>query len=501
MSGREHLLIDIPEPATRMKVGLAALSEGFDGFSVGTDGHIWLTALDSSTFSAHSQGPLRVISTEDSLYTAAKAGVTAATTGGTTVAATGGVKIIAGYDAEPGLQSPDERITSPPSADDVSAGCDEVATAWGIADTVIAGLFNAKTLGLAMLSGPVTPRTLLDYGNVVSTMGFASNLAAMAVNCAGMAGAALPGVNVHAKGGINICTPAFCSIYGAAGLLFASPLSVQLFGAATTGIAGLASAGLSSLGKVDLASSKGITVEAGGKVEVTCKPGEVVLKGGGGTAVGQVVDDPDTTAQKLTTALSFKAATGMRLASPKGEVRLGRVQDDIPTETAASAMQSALSALGAAAQSGSASGILKNGARSVKAVPKALKDTQAPATDTTTTTALEVEGKGKAGFVATESITLSVGPWIISIDKDGVTLGMGTTQPPVGADGTAPAPTVDGAQIAMTSDELTATAGKLGGKLVMTSDAIEITSAPLDGAVKIESDAIAITDFSLVTFA
>ncbi len=498
MSTPQHLLIDVPSPPTTMKVGLHALSAGHDGFSVGTDGHVWLTALSASTFSAHSQGALRAISGEDSIYTAAKVGVTAATTGGATIAATGGVKIIAGYDAQPGLQSPDETITSPPSADDVSAGCDQVATAWGIADTVIAGLFNVKTLGLAALSGPVTARSFVDYGNVLATMGFASNLAAMATNAAGMAGASAPGVNIHAEGGINICTPAFCSMYGLAGLLFASPLNVQLFGAATTGIAGLASAGLSSLGKVDLASSKGVTVEAGGAVDVKCDPGEVLLGGGGGATVGQVVPDPDTTAQAVTTALTFDAAIGLRVHSPNGEVRLGRVAEDVPTETAVWALKAAVSALGS---STSASGAVKNGARSVAALPKALRELQAPALDTSTTMINTLEGAAEAGFVATESITLAVGPWIISIDKDGVTLGMGVTTPPVGTDGTKAAPTLEGAQVAMTADELTLTAGDVGGTALMTSDAIELTSSLGDGTVKIESDAISITDFQLVTFA
>lgn len=495
---RQHLMIDVPSPPTRLKVGLHALSDGQDGFSVGTDGHVWLTALDGSTFSAHSQGALRAISADDSIYTAAKVGVSAATTGGTTIAATGGVKIIAGYDAQPGLQSPDESIESPPSADDVSAGCDEVATAWGIADTVVAGLFNAETLGLAMLKGPVTARTFLDYGNVITTMGFASNLAAMATNAAGMGGAAAAGVNIHAKGGINICTPAFCSMYGMAGLLFASPFAVQLFGAATTGIVGLASAGMSSLGKVDLASSKGITVEAHGEVKVSSDPGEVVLKGTAGLNIGQVVLDPGNKAQGTTMEVGFDAVTGMRVGSPGGEVRFGRLQEDVPTETAASALGAAFAALQSSA---TAAATLKNGARTVAKVPAALKETQAPATDTTVTMMNRLECSGEAGFVATESITLAVGPWIVAVDADGITLGMGTTTPPVGPDGTKAAPVIEGAQIAMTADELAAKAGAVGGSLSMKSDAIEIKSEPMPGSVKIEADAISVKDFSLVTFA
>jgi len=511
--GTQQLKIEIPHPLTQVKVGYRALAVGQDGFSAYTRGHVWLTALDGSTFSAHSQGALRMLSEEGSIYSVAKVGVTAATLGGTTIAAKGGVKIIAGHPAKPGIQEPEDSIGSPPAADDITDGCDTVAQAWTIADTVTAALFNVKAAGVATLKGPVTVRTFFDIDNVTDAIGFAagfglealgglSNTAAVGVNLGGLGGGVVSGVNLHAIGGINIATPAFCSIYGMAGLLFASPLTVQLFGAATTGVVGLASAGMSSLGKVDLASTRAITVEAGLKCEVSSDPGEVVLAGGGGATLGQVLPDPDNSAQSPTTALTLEAKVGMRLASPKGEVRIGRVQEDIPTETAASALTAAVSAMAMAAGGGSPAGVLKNGARAIEKAPGALKHLVQPAaTDTTVTMANDVTAAGDAGFVATESITLAVGPWIVQVDADGVTLGMGTKTPPAGPEGVWTAPVITGPQVAMTADELAAKAGPAGGSVVVTSDAIEVTSDPMPGSVKIESDAIAVKDFSLVTFA
>lgn len=497
MTTPEHLKIEVPLPYTCMLVGRHAVSPAHDGFSVRTDGHVWLTALDSSTFSGHSQGAFRVVSDTSHVYTAAKVGVTAATTGGATIAAPGGVKIIAGYDAQPVFQPPNAAIGVPGPADDVSAGCDEVATAWTIADTTVAGLLTAKAAGLMVLGNKDNkPREMLSTDNAVGAMGLASGLAGMATNVAGMGGATAPGINVHAKGGINITTPAFCSIYGMGGLLMASPFNTQVFGAATLGVSGLASAGMSSLGKVDLASSKGISAVGGTDCKVTSTFGEVVIKGGKGVSIGQVLPDPDNVAQVVTAKMKFDATIGMRLTSGKGEVRLGRTPDDIPVETQVqTGIQAAFAVVAAATSGGAAAVGLGN------AVPKPIRNYQTPPTDPTQTLALKVDAKTEASLVATESLTLSVGPWIVSISADGVTLGMGVAAPATTPDAnTAAAPQFTGPQLKMDDSELSAAMMPAGGALTMNSDGVTLSST-VGGTVEVTSDGVAVSDFAMVTFA
>ncbi|MFK7985619.1 MAG: hypothetical protein AB8I08_06270 [Sandaracinaceae bacterium] len=487
MTTPEHLKIEVPLPHTCMLVGRHAVSDAHDGFSVRTDGHVWLTALDSSTFSGHSQGAFRVVSDTSNVYTAAKVGVTAATTGGATIAAPGGVKIIAGYDAQPAFQPPDVEIGVPSPADDVSAGCDEVATAWTIADTTVAALLTAKAAGLMVLGNKDnTVRETLTTSNAIGAMGLASGLAGIATNAAGMGGATAPGINVHAKGGINITTPAFCSIYGMGGLLMASPFNTQVFGAATLGVSGLASAGMSSLGKVDLASSKGISAVGGTKCNITSTFGEVVIKGGKGVSIGQVLADPDNVAQLVTAKMKLDAKIGMRLTSGKGEVRLGRTPEDIPVETQVQTGTQAAFAAVAAADGGSSSAPVGS--------------IQAPAIDPTQTLTLKVEAT-EASLVATESLTLAVGSWIVSISADGVTLGMGVATPAATPDAnTAAAPQFTGPQLKMDDSELTAAMMPAGGALTMNSDGVTLSST-VGGTVEVTSDGVAVSDFAMVTFA
>ena len=117
---------------------------------------------------------------------------------------------------------------------------------------------------------------------------------------------------------MNITTPAFCSIYGMAGLLFCSPLNTQVFGAATLGIAGAHQAGMSSLGKVDLASSnKGVTMEAGTRWS-SSPPSARWRSRARRLEIGQVLPDPGNTAQMVTTEVSVKGTTGLRVMLARG---------------------------------------------------------------------------------------------------------------------------------------------------------------------------------------
>ena len=93
-------------------------------------------------------------------------------------------------------------------------------------------------------------------------------------------------------------------------------------------------------------------------------------------------------------------------------------------------MQSLLDAMFAAADAAEGAAEGEGGGDDVE--PLAI--VQAPPMDPTYTLANEDRDLERGRFVAKESITLSVGPWIVSIDKDGVTLGMGVATPPVGPD-------------------------------------------------------------------
>ena len=501
MTGRQHFVIDVPAPPTRLKMGLAALSIGHDGFSVGTDGHIWLTALDGSTLTAHSRGPLRVISVERSIYTCAKAGVTATTDGGASIAARAGVRIIAGLGAEPSLQEPIEPIEPPLAAQALTSTCEAVASAWATVQGSIGALTAAESAGLATLSGPVTARSAVSAESLESAFALGRELSSAALDPTRFHAGEPSDISIYGLGGVNLVSPASCTIHARERAVVASPLTTQVFGRVNVNLVGHKDAGMSSLGQVDIASSRSASVVTAGPLKISSKPGETVLYGGAGVSVGQILPGLVNSAQKLTKSLRFQAKKGLRVHSPTGEVRLGRLSEDIQIESLSSVASAAIKSAALTVVDQATSSVLKDGAIAVDAHEAALSLLQTPSADPTMTLTNTVSSGASAGFVATEAITLQVGEWVVRIDKNGVTLGMAVGEPPAGKESNKPAPQAAGAQLEMKSDELTAKSGQVGASVVISSDTVELKADPLPGSIKIESDAISITDFSLVTFA
>lgn len=477
----EVVTIEVPAPWTRLKQGHHALSSGQSGFSAITDGHVWLTSY-SGTFTSHSQGPHRAISTDDELLVVAKKSILGATTGGVTVASGGGIRVIAGHSADPDMSPADAPVDTPDAADGVTNGCDTVATAWMSANLAVNVLMAAKATAMALIPGPSTARIGGDVAAIAGVANAVSKVANAATNAAQLGGGTAPGINIHGTGGINLFTPAFASFYGMNGMLFASPFSSQVMGLATVGVVGLATAGMSSVGKADLASASGVSVVASGPVQVKSVAGEVVMKGSA-VALGQVMPDKTTPAQLPTAHIGLTALAGMRLASPKGTVRFGRTAADLLEEMGIKALYDSMdSANNLHAQRKNkmsvlgAMGWIKGAVTAPKEIGQNLIGLQLPNKDPIFTMNNDVVvGMGMAVLVKKE-VKLQVGTWVVTVNKKGIELGTTLTRPE----------DVDG-QVEIVKIK---TSGKVG------KEAIELGAGPTGGKLKFQKTSIGATNSS-----
>lgn len=437
----------VPAPETALRLGHGGLgaSPQVDGVAAHTRGHVWMSAEAAGTFTAHARDLVRVISDTDQIYLAAKLKVVVATEGGLSVASKGALKIMAGHAADPGLHDPAEDLAPPDAADQVRDSADLEGTIWGAADGVFSVLYAARMAGAAVLPAS-GPRAAANLAAVGAATGVLTTLTATGNQTTALGDGGLAGIQISGTGGINLGTPGGAVLFGTTSVLYASPYSAQLLGLMGFGMIGLAMAGMSSLGKVDLSSAGGVGVEAQGPVTVQALAGQTVLKGSS-VGLGQVLPDPMCPAQLPTLSIGLTAMTGMRVRSPSGDVRFGRVPEDILEEMGVlgfvSALESVEQAKETLSETSSAVTALANvkagGLGLVKDAPQALMALELPPLDPVFTMMNDTQALAGAVFFAKESAILRVDPWTVEVSADGIKLFVkaGTATVDVNADGIA----------------------------------------------------------------
>jgi len=282
-STRATLSVPAPSPETSMSLGTAWSGTPWnsDGFCANSNGRIWLDANGTTTASSTlgtlaNNGQLLMQSLEDCIYMISNESAVVATNGGAFLAGGGGVKLMAGHGA-PSLFVPNESTLANIKPDEVSPSSehaaaytdymDDVATAWTITDTVMAGLLTALDIGLT-IADCYKGGSPGGLGASLLLLGSAANLAGGAVNIAGMSGEHLPGLNMHAVSNITLATTGFCSIYSGAGMLLCG-LTTTGTGFLTAGVTASVNAALKSLAmstvegkKVELVGMKETSVGA-----------------------------------------------------------------------------------------------------------------------------------------------------------------------------------------------------------------------------------------------
>ncbi|MCC6559599.1 MAG: hypothetical protein IT372_42320 [Polyangiaceae bacterium] len=267
--------IAVPTFSTTLSMGKGIGGSTYNGFSATTTKNVYLNA--GNVFWAQSSGDALLQSIDNNIVTAAKKNTIHVSAGSMSVLGKGGILIASGQGKDPVAANPAD-----PESDPATGAFDSLSTASGVA-TIMATAFDA---GLAVAVTALGIYRAFDStwkgapanklaNNVLSLFGVAgAGTAALLGACsiaatAGAPGIDLPGVTVFGQAGVLVGTPAFCSIYGTAGLVLGS-LYPFIFGFDAE-MLGLKSATISAIRDSTLQAMKKATVKSSKKVDIAAK--------------------------------------------------------------------------------------------------------------------------------------------------------------------------------------------------------------------------------------
>lgn len=242
-----------------------AVQDGFDGFTVQTDDHVWLEARGGGTRSPDgggtltaqakgrvwlqsNDGPLSFVADDKAVFGTAKAGLTLAGKGGVTLLADRNIKGSNASTDDPEADD-DDTIDAEKDAADVSAGW---GTWWTVVDTATALGLNAMDVAIATATTGL-PVPTSPSGWITTVIGAGANFAGAGANFAGLAGAGAPGMSLLAEAGMLIGSPIALNIWGVPGAVLGGAFTTVFGGVSTSVLAGL-DAGITAIGPVDLSA-------------------------------------------------------------------------------------------------------------------------------------------------------------------------------------------------------------------------------------------------------
>lgn len=286
-----RLFLDVPNHATKLTMGRGISGNSYDGFGVSTTGDIFLNAIGADTddddekrgrFWLQSKQDLIAQSLESNVQFLAKSGWSATAGGTVSLVGGGGVTIAAGFGNDP-IKANGSDIPETTTADSINeavTACAITAAAW---DTLIgfgAGVRALYGVGSYVYkahdAGRLTEKVVNKKGLVaLNILGAVGGFGTVALNIGGLASGAIPGISMFALGGFLAGTPAYASVYAAAGLVLSS-LYPFVFGLDCE-VMGLKSVTLSGYRNATLQSHSRTTVHSDGDVEISADG-----KGGGG---------------------------------------------------------------------------------------------------------------------------------------------------------------------------------------------------------------------------